>query len=391
MQSMTMRVLFFTLFYVYFSNQYVRAQEYTSVAADYISLYQKYFSPYKNGNCSHYPHCSDYAMRVFEDRSFLDALMLTSERLIRCGYDRNMYETTFASGRRSVLDFPPYQKYPFKLAYREKIYPHVDIKKEIEPSKIGFVDMLINQSDYQSALLEIDRLIYFKDVNVSETFTRRLKCYLGLNQIDRGIYYYEKVIKPFEIKYPDTQLQAGLLYYMTEGYDKSLSALDENAIKLHCDSNYCSKIYALKGVASFGQGKNEQASSYLDSAFYYNPTSKIQHDKNVEIMKQWKTFKPKSATTASILSIIPGLGYWYTGHKGSAISAFLFDAIFGYAAYTSFSNKNYGVGALFSILTTSFYIGNIRGAGESAKRRNRIRKKEIQEELEINNQVYINY
>lgn len=92
-----------------------------------------------------------------------------------------------------------------------------------------------------------------------------------------------------------------------------------------------------------------------------------------------------------MLSIIPGLGYWYTGHKGSAISAFLFDAVLGYAAYTSFSKKNYGVGILFGVLSTTFYIGNIKGSGSSAVRYNTIHKKQIQEELENNNNIYIVY
>lgn len=367
------------------------AQEYSSVGADYISSYQKYISPYKNGHCSHYLHCSEYAMKVFEERPFAEALVLTSERLIRCGYDKSMYETTYASGSKAVLDFPPYMEYPSGLAFRERIYPHVDIKKEKKPTALGFIDMLINQSDYQSALLEMDRQTYYQQVALPETFTRRLKCYLGLNQLDKGIYYYEKVIVPSTHKQPDTQLQAGLLYYKTEQYDKTLSALSVDSLEQICDSDYVSKINAIKGVASFCSDVPNLAQQYFDLTYQYNPEAQFQYNRNMEILKLWRSFKPKNPATASILSIIPGLGYWYTGHKGSAISALLFDAVFGYAAYTSFSRKNYGAGILFSVLSTSFYIGNIKGAGTSAKRYNRIKKKQIQEELENNNQIFISY
>lgn len=81
---------------------------------------------------------------------------------------------------------------------------------------MGFVDMLINQSDYQSALLEMDRLSYYRNIEPSATFTRRLKCYIGLNQIERGIYYYEKTIKPFQEKYPHTQMAMFLQISMSK-------------------------------------------------------------------------------------------------------------------------------------------------------------------------------
>ena len=86
-------------------------------------------------------------------------------------------------------------------------------------------------------------------------------------------------------------------------------------------------------------------------------------------LNELKEQKKKSPSLARILSIIPGGGYLYTNHKGSALTAFVINSLLGYATYTSVKSKNYGVAGVCGFLGLSFYIGNINGAGRSAVRR----------------------
>lgn len=359
-------------------------------ALDYISTYQKYLSPYKYGHCSHYPSCSSYAKEVFSQRPFFDALTLSAERIMRCGYDKDMYEYTFINETKSVLDPPPYQEFPDSLAYHIPIYPHVDIKKEKEPTEIGFVDYLINNMKYQEALLEIERLTYYGNIAENQLYTRKLKSYLGIDRVDKAILYYENKINKDTTKYTEVQLQASLLYYKANLYNRALTALDYiNTVAT--DSIYRSKASAISGVTYFALDRTDLAEQNFRNAYEYDTSIQSRYENNVNILNSYKKEKQKNPKIASLLSIIPGGGYLYSGHKGSAISAFLFDAVFGYAAYTSFSRKNYGVGALFGILSASFYIGNIRGASNSVDRYNKMQKKRYLEELENNNIIFINY
>jgi hypothetical protein len=91
------------------------------------------------------------------------------------------------------------------------------------------------------------------------------------------------------------------------------------------------------------------------------------------------------------LSIIPGLGYLYTGHKGSALTSLIVNGLLGYATYTCLDKKNYGIGIICGFLNVSFYIGNLNGAARSAHRYNKNKKNKYIKNLEKHNQILLTY
>ena len=112
---------------------------------------------------------------------------------------------------------------------------------------------------------------------------------------------------------------------------------------------------------------------------------------NQSKLYELQTMRQKSPALAKSLSIIPGLGYLYTGHKGSALTSFLVNSLLGYATYTCFDKKNYGLGAICGFLNLSFYIGNLNGAARSAHRYNQIKKNKSIKTLETHNQILLTY
>ena len=118
--------------------------------------------------------------------------------------------------------------------------------------------------------------------------------------------------------------------------------------------------------------------------------SKDVYGNNLKILRDIKEQKKKSPSLARILSIIPGGGYLYTNHKGSALTAFVINSLLGYATYTSVKSKNYGVAGVCGFLGLSFYIGNINGAGRSAIRYNERQYNAYIRRLESNNHIFIN-
>jgi hypothetical protein len=86
---------------------------------------------------------------------------------------------------------------------------------------------------------------------------------------------------------------------------------------------------------------------------------------------------------SGLLSIIPGLGYAYTGHNQTAVTAFLVNGLLGYATYTNIKNANYGMGILTGVFNLSFYLGNIYGGIKSAKRYNEQQKELLIKKIEF--------
>lgn len=78
----------------------------TNAVHDYINIYQKYISGLKSGKCAMYPSCSNYGLLVFEKYPFFKAMLMTSDRLIRCSHDQSFYDITYYYGIGSCIDFP---------------------------------------------------------------------------------------------------------------------------------------------------------------------------------------------------------------------------------------------------------------------------------------------
>ncbi|HSJ68281.1 MAG TPA: hypothetical protein VK921_11420, partial [Anditalea sp.] len=102
---------------------------------------------------------------------------------------------------------------------------------------------------------------------------------------------------------------------------------------------------------------------------------------NQKIVTELSTFKRKKRATAGIASIIPGGGYFYTGHKTTAVSSLVLNGLLAYATYTSFNTGNYGVGVLTGIFSMSFYLGNITGGIKSADRYNMAKESQLKRKL----------
>ena len=69
-------------------------------------------------------------------------------------------------------------------------------------------------------------------------------------------------------------------------------------------------------------------------------------------------------------AIIPGSGYLYAGHYGDGITAFLINGLFIAGTITGIHQENYAVGAIVGGIGLPFYLGNIYGSANAAKKWN---------------------
>lgn len=358
---------------------------------EYISFYQKFLSSQKNSRCAMYPSCSSYGKMVFKEKPFMEAITLLTDRVMRCSHERNLYDITYEYGYRSAVDYPYYKNLPDHILYNKRELPHVDVLRigQTSDDVLPFINHLINKEEYQSAMIEIERKLFFDKQCLNPTFyVNKLVCYRGLGDYEKGIFEYEVEFPKFIKNVDAVNMQVALLYYLTSNNQSSLNVLDRVLTK-GVTTESQKKAHILKAIIYLNEGNIQAGESMFREVSSWGVNKEL-YESNLNILRNIKEQKKKSPSLARILSIIPGGGYLYTNHKGSALTAFVINSLLGYATYTSVKSKNYGVAGVCGFLGLSFYIGNINGAGRSAVRYNERRYNECIRKLESNNHIFIN-
>ncbi len=79
----------------------------------------------------------------------------------------------------------------------------------------------------------------------------------------------------------------------------------------------------------------------------------------------------RSPGVAKWLALAPGLGHLYAGSERQALSAFLVNAVFaGGIAYAA-HEESWGLVGVLGFFGAGFYVGNLYGAADAARRHNR--------------------
>ena len=350
---------------------------------DYLDIYQRFMSGLKNTRCTMYPSCSNYAKMVFQDYSFPTAMILTTDRLTRCSHDLEVYQTTYIHGVPLAVDYPATRTIPNNIITNPYITPTFVsniFNDDILSDSIYFIIFLINQRNYQGAMYEIDRTIFNERQNVSpEIYALKLKCFEGLNSYKDGILAFEQSFPNLAKENYSTLFNAAHLYDLIGDESTSLHYYKE-AIPLYSVGQNTThpfgeigKIYVKTGEYENAKKAFQQKLSIDNNTAAFNST--------VSIIQELESYKRKDKNIALALSIIPGCGYLYTHQYKNAFTALILNGILGYASYTSFKSKNYGTGAILSVLTLSFYFGNMVGSGNSAKKYNNIHEREALDKL----------
>lgn len=353
-----------------------------SVTNDYISFYQKYISGTRSTGCPMYPSCSNYGLKVFNERSLVTGFILTSDRLMRCGHEHGYYKSTLQDNGLRLIDYPSYDPAPKSLEYKKEKPKFAYSDRDADSIDVKLIKKLINNAFYSEALIEIYRFELKNKTFNKEVFVNKIICFLALNKQEDAIYDYEMSCPQQERNDAIIQFYISKSYLTIENWKQ---AIKHSTIGLtHSeDLLLSSRLLSLKALA---QAKN----NYLDEAkatytlLQENPMFSEHAINSIQFINTYKAFKPKSPKAAGFLSIIPGLGYAYAGHKQTGLSALILNGLLFYATYSNIKNENYGMAALTGIFNLSFYIGNIDGSIKSTRRYNLKAKTEMLKKLELN-------
>ncbi len=86
-----------------------------------------------------------------------------------------------------------------------------------------------------------------------------------------------------------------------------------------------------------------------------------------ELIKEYDGKKKSVHKAQAFNALVPGAGYLYVGQKQSALTSFLLNGLFIWAAVHFYSNGHIAAGIITTSFEAGWYFGGIYGAGESAK------------------------
>lgn len=91
----------------------------------------------------------------------------------------------------------------------------------------------------------------------------------------------------------------------------------------------------------------------------------------IPLIGQYRNLPQKSEVLAAIFSaVVPGSGYIYAGHYGDGITAFLINGLWIAGAVTGIQAEYYAVAGVLAGVGLPFYLGNIYGSANAAKKWN---------------------
>lgn len=343
----------------------------SGAAIDYINIYQKYISPLKHTHCRMYPSCSAYGKMVFSMYSFPEAMVLTADRLTRCGHDLQYYPRTNISEFATAVDFPKgVEVTAGVLAGKEN---HVSaptiVPKDSVQLRLQFVNHLINSRNFSGALTEIERLLFFYPAQYKQDaslYVNKMKCFEAMGDYRSGLECYESLPAALKSDFDITYTAAHLLD-KSNNPDAAIAKYLQACELMPIGSSKTS--YGELAILYLGTSRYDLSLDALDRKYAEDKTSQF-YISSIQVVQDAANAKRKNPWVARGLSIIPGCGYFYTESPSNAVAALLISAMLSYATYTSFSSGNTGVGIIVGLLDLSFYVGNIVGAGSSANRYN---------------------
>jgi len=179
-------------------------------------------------------------------------------------------------------------------------------------------------------------------------------------------------------KYPESgyAMQAGYLgavsQWKLKNYDRARAALEALAEK-YPESEYAPRSLVVICLAALDENKAEVSRQALKRFLEQYPGHPgVENVREaLALLDRYQELPEKSPVLAGVMSaILPGSGYIYAEHYGDGITAFLINGLFIAGTITAIHQENYGVAGIVGGVGVPFYLGNIYGSANAAKKWN---------------------
>jgi tetratricopeptide (TPR) repeat protein len=239
-----------------------------------------------------------------------------------------------------------------------------------EETQFAFANHLLQHNDYYRAATEFKRLLFLYPSGTKAEEANYLlgTAYFLLKSYLEAIVHWEGVLRqtpntPFK---EEIQFKTGRAYCELGQEDKAM-LLWEKILQEGRSSEKSSAARALL----WGLVKQKR----FDSARLLLKNSPLvdseKEDHEAFFQKAENLFYKSPTTAGTLAAILPGAGHLYLDRKQDALIAFGVNALFAWAAVSSFQQGNNGLGALLTVIELAWYSGNIYSAVNSAHKFNR--------------------
>lgn len=247
-----------------------------------------------------------------------------------------------------------------------------------------FANVLFESQEFYRAITEYRRFIeYFPDdYRINEAYVRIAESYFYGERYMETISWSQKMIQA--TIQPEFLVRARILTgdsYLKLGNYRSAMKNYSAVLKLdEIDRHYLDLSHMKLGLCLLHEEDWEDAST----EFAKVNTNSSYFERSQLFSKralQGRSLKRKSRSLAGLLSVIPGLGYVYTGKYQTGIASFVVNGLLIWGTYESFSKGNKGIGFVLGFFGFGFYSGNIYGSINSAAKYNERQKADFLDEF----------
>ena len=262
-----------------------------------------------------------------------------------------------------------------------------------EEVQLKIADAFMEEGEYYRAVTEYKKfLILFPDSDRADyvLFRTGMAYYHGEE--------YESSARTFAViveKYPESALAArsqyfeGLSYWKGKKYKEAKRTLDTLASS-RSDSEYAPLALVAEAMLALDQEHIYVSRHNLETLVRYYPDypGSRKAKEAIKLLDEYQDLPRKSEVLAGVMSaVVPGSGYFYAGHYGDGITAFLINALAIAGTVTGIHQENYALAGIVGGIGLPFYFGNIYGSANAAKKWNIAVRKELQNKI----QVTLNY
>jgi len=243
----------------------------------------------------------------------------------------------------------------------------------------GYAENLFLQKDYEIAVVEFKRFIYFfpESRQVDQAQFNIGVCLFNLkNYHDAARVFNEIILGDKEKEITKEAVFYQYKAFMNLGNNGYAQIVLQNYLKVVEDQETIDRIYFnlaqihLAEASESKPGSLELAGNYL-SKISNSGASRYDTKLYADLIFKAEHAPRKNPKAAGLFAIIPGAGFFYCERYHDALVTFLLNAGLMVAAYEAYDKDNETLAAVIGFVEAGFYTGNIYGSISSAHKYNR--------------------
>lgn len=256
-----------------------------------------------------------------------------------------------------------------------------------EEIQLKMADVFMEEGEYYRAITEYRKfLILFPDSEKADyaLFKTGMAYYRG-EEYEPSVQYFSVLGEKYKTSryLPEASYYEGLSYWKIKDREKARTAFDTLS-EVFPRSEFAPLALVAGSLVTFEE-ENVTASmkrlEWLTDRYPEYPGSKNAKEA-MTLIDQYPRLPEKSETLAAAMSaVLPGSGYIYADHVGDGITAFIINTLLIAGTITAIHRENYAVAGIVGGVGLPFYLGNIYGSANAAKKWNLGVKRELRNKV----------